>query len=40
MQENQLSAGRIKGKEHRWQEFKVLQSIEVGTPKQQPQFNC
>jgi len=40
MQENQFSAGRIKGKEHRWQGFKALQGIEVGPPKQQPQFNC
>jgi hypothetical protein len=40
MQENQFSAGRIKGKEHSSQGFKVLQGTEVGTPKQQPQFNC
>jgi hypothetical protein len=33
MQENQFSAGIIKGKEQTWQELKVLQGLEVATPR-------
>jgi hypothetical protein len=39
MQENQFSAGIIKGKEQTWQDLKVLQGLEVATTKQQLQFN-
>jgi len=33
MQENQFSAGIIKGKEQTWQELKVLQGLELPRPR-------
>jgi hypothetical protein len=39
MQENQFSAGIIKGKEQTCQELKVLQGLEVAATKEQLEFN-